>query len=119
LTILASFHQNAALEDTGHGPCARFGWLLPSQVWIPTVSSETQKNPKGRNMAKQKREYKIKIKDLPENITPAEFEKVKGGIMTSLSAQLNLSALKLTPTHAAGGDCDCWSHTACACKCAA
>jgi hypothetical protein len=78
-----------------------------------------QENQKGSNMSKQKREYKIKINDLPENMTPADFEKVKGGIMTSLSSKLNLSALKLTPTHAAGGDCDCWSHTACACKCAA
>ena len=63
-------------------------------------------------MAK-KREYKLNIKDLPEDLTKEDLEKISAGLMT----QLSLSKLAIKKPVAAG-DCDCWSYTACACKCA-
>jgi len=66
-------------------------------------------------MAKKKREYKLKINDLPDGLSKEDIEKVRGGVLSSLSTQLNLSKLALSKVR---GDCDCWSYTACACKCA-
>jgi len=61
--------------------------------------------------------YTITIKDLPEGmeVTDDEMKKVVGGVLAMPTLQKNVAKLGARLKNpAAGGDCDCWSHTACA-----
>jgi len=67
---------------------------------------------------KKEIDLKIKINDLPEEMSDEEMEEVTGGILASeafrkqfLTSALKTSALK-SGIAADSGHCDCWSYTA-------
>jgi len=57
-------------------------------------------------MKKKTKNYKITIKELPEEMSKEELEKVKGGLLGALT-------LPLVKAPKAGWG---WSHTACMCR---